>query len=139
MNILIIGSGAREHAIASALHRSPQEPHIYCCGTSMNPGIKQMSHQYWVGDITDVDAVVKMAKEWHIGLAIIGPEAPLERGLADAFWRSSIPVIGPKQKLAKIETSKSFARDLMRKYNIPGLPRYQAFYEFTGIPEFLNR
>lgn len=137
MNILIIGSGAREHAIAVALHRSPQEPSIFCCGTSVNPGIKQMSHQYWVGDITDVDTIVAMAKEWRIGLAIIGPEAPLERGLADAFWRASIPTVGPKQKLAKIETSKAFARDLMQKHNIPGLPRYRAFYEFTGVPEFL--
>jgi phosphoribosylamine--glycine ligase len=137
MNILIIGSGAREHAMAVALHRSPQQPHIFCCGTSTNPGIKQMTHNYWVGDITDVDTIVQMAKAWQIGLAIIGPEAPLEKGLADALWRASIPTVGPKQKLAKIETSKAFARDLMQKHAIPGLPRYRVFHEVNGVSEFL--
>jgi phosphoribosylamine---glycine ligase len=137
MNILIIGSGAREHAIALALHRSPQQPHLFCCGTAINPGIKQMTHHYWVGDITDVDAIIKIANEWQIGLAIIGPEAPLEKGLADALWQISIPTIGPKKKLAQIETSKAFARDLMQKYHIPGLPRYRTFHDLTGIEAFL--
>src|SRR5262245_50427226 len=139
MNILIIGSGAREHAIAVALHRSPQQPSIFCCGTSVNPGIKQMSHQYWVGDITDVEAVTKVASEWQISLAIIGPEAPLEKGLADALWSIAIPTIGPKKKLAQIETSKAFARDLMLKYNIPGLPRYQTFHDMNNVENFLHR
>jgi len=138
MNILIIGSGAREHAIAHALHRSETEPHIFCYGTSLNPGIKQMAYNYWVGDITDVDNVLEKAKEWQIGLAIIGPEAPLEKGLADALWRSSIPTIGPKQKLARIETSKSFALELMKKNGIPGLPTFRTFHDENGIMEFLT-
>lgn len=138
MNILVIGSGAREHAITAALHRSEQEPKIYCYGTTINPGIKQITHHYRVGNISDVDAVVKMAKEWQVSLAIIGPEAPLEKGLADALWRASIPVIGPKQKLAQIETSKSYARDLMRKYHIKGLPHYHTFNSLAGIAEYLK-
>ncbi len=119
MNILIVGSGAREHAIAAALHRSPQKPHLFCCATSENPGIKQMTMDYWIGDINNIFAISALAKKWGISLAIIGPEAPLEKGLADELWQFSIPTIGPKQNLAQIETSKSFARDLMQKYNIP--------------------
>ncbi len=137
MNILIVGSGAREHAIAAALHRSPQQPHIFCCGTSLNPGIKQMAYHYWVGDITDVNAIIQLAKEWQIGLAIIGPEAPLEKGLADALWQIAVPTIGPKQKLAQIETSKSFARDLMQQHNIQGLPRFRTFQDLTEVDTFL--
>ena len=137
MNILIIGSGAREHAIAVTLHRSNQHPHIFCSGKTVNPGIKQMTYNYWVGDNTDVESVTRLAKEWGIGLAIIGPEAPLEKGLADALWGAAIPTIGPRKKLAQIETSKEFARNLMQKYKIPGLPKYKAFSEIAGIDAFL--
>lgn len=138
MNILIVGSGAREHAIAVALHRSARQPHLFCYGTNINPGIKQMTHQYIVGDLKDTGELVKTAKQWKIDLAIIGPEAPLEKGLADVLWKNNIPTVGPKQQLAQIETSKSFARDLMHKYQIKGLPRYKTFEKMQGIKEFLN-
>ena len=137
MNILIIGSGAREHAIAAALHRSTHQPRLFCCGTSHNPGISQMTHQYWVGDISDAAAVTVVAKEWQIGLAIIGPEAPLESGVADALWQNAVPTVGPRKMLARIETSKSFARELMQKYKIPGLPRFRVFDSMTGVSAFL--
>lgn len=138
MNILIIGSGAREHAIAMALHRSESQPHIFCYGTSLNPGIEQMAHYYHIGDINNVEAVMNKAKEWQIGLAIIGPEAPLEKGLADALWQNAIPTIGPRKELAQIETSKTFARQLMHKHNIPGLPRFKAFTNLDGVEVFLQ-
>ncbi|HLB42064.1 MAG TPA: phosphoribosylamine--glycine ligase [Gammaproteobacteria bacterium] len=138
MNILIIGSGAREHAIASALHRSPQQPTLCCYGSAINPGIKQMASYYHVGDMTNIDVIVNLAKEWKIGLAIIGPEDPLEKGLADKLWQALIPTVGPKKKLAQIETNKGFARDLMQKYNIPGLLRYRRFSDLTGIDDFLK-
>ncbi|HVE43948.1 MAG TPA: phosphoribosylamine--glycine ligase [Gammaproteobacteria bacterium] len=138
MNILIVGSGAREHAIALTFFRSKQQFNLFCCGTSTNPGIKQMTLQYWVGDITDTAAISEIARTWQIDLAIIGPEAPLKYGLADKLWESAIPTIGPKQSLAQIETSKAFARNLMKKYNIPGLPRYQTFTEMAGVSAFLE-
>jgi phosphoribosylamine--glycine ligase len=138
MNILIIGSGAREHAIACALERSPQETTLFCCANAINPGIKQMTQHYWVGDITDIYSLVQLAKEWHISLAIIGPEAPLEKGIADALWEAAIPTIGPRKRLAQIETSKHFARELMQQYAIPGLPEFKIFYDMQGIAEYLH-
>ncbi|OGT37252.1 MAG: phosphoribosylamine--glycine ligase [Gammaproteobacteria bacterium RIFCSPHIGHO2_12_FULL_38_14] len=137
MNILIVGSGAREHAIAAALHRSNHHPRLFCCGTSLNPGIKQMTHHYWVGDITHIDTISDLACKWKIGLAIIGPEVPLAAGLADRLWANCIPTIGPKQKLAQIETSKGFARELMKKNKIRGLPRYQVFQDLKNAASFL--
>ena len=86
MKILIVGSGAREHAIAKALHASPQQPLLFCCATSSNPGIHAMTEQYSVCNITDPTTIVLCAKGWGIDFAIIGPEAPLENGLADALW-----------------------------------------------------
>lgn len=138
MNILVIGSGAREHALIKALYRSPQKTSLFCYGTAINPGIQQLTAQYCAGDITDCSAVLAMAKLWAIDLAIIGPEAPLEQGMADTLWQADIPTIGPKKILAQIETSKEFARDLMQKYTISGLPRYQKFTTLDHIESFLN-
>lgn len=138
MNVLIIGSGAREHAITKALSRSAQKPLLYCCGSTRNPGIESLTTAYWVGDIDLIDNLVHQALLWAIDLVIIGPEAPLALGLADALCAADILVIGPKRALAAIESSKSFARDLMREYAIPGLPQYKQFTDSNGIPEFLN-
>ncbi|OAI49924.1 phosphoribosylamine--glycine ligase, partial [Gammaproteobacteria bacterium SCGC AG-212-F23] len=138
MKILIVGSGAREHAIAKALARSPQAPNIYCCGSSNNPGIRALCTEYWVGDVCHIDAIVKQAKLWQIDLAIIGPEAPLEKGLADALWQASIKTVGPTKKLAQIETSKAYARELLQKYQIAGSPLYQIFQDLDKAKDFLH-
>lgn len=138
MKILIVGSGAREHALAKALQRSPQRPDIFCCGSTHNPGIKKTASGYWTGDICQIEDVAKCAREWQIDIAIIGPEAPLEKGLADLLWSYAIPTIGPKKKLAQIETSKAFTRHLLQKYQIPGSPVYRAFHDLIGVQSFLH-
>lgn len=138
MNFLIVGSGAREHAIAKALSISKQKLMIFCCATSHNPGIEELCSGYWVGNITDCDKIVDQAKFWQTNIAIIGPEAPLEAGLPDKLWDCGIAVIGPKKKLAQIESSKGFARDLMQKYAIPGLPKYKIFDSINGIDDYLS-
>lgn len=138
MNVLLIGSGAREHALAKSLTASESKPLLYCCANSYNPGIEAICSGYWFGDICDVQTITELAKNWQINLAIIGPEAPLEQGMADALWANGIPVVGPKKKLAQIETSKAFARDLMKQFAIPGLPRYQEFNNLEHARHFLE-
>ena len=138
MKFLIVGSGAREHALAKALQRSKQQPEIYCCGTTNNPGIHALCQEYWVGDINNVAEVVKKAMEWEINLAIIGPEAPLEQGLADELWKNQVPTIGPKKVLAQIETSKAFTRNLLKKYSAVGAVEYRAFNSLYEVREYLE-
>ena len=136
--ILVIGSGAREHAIVRALDRSPQEKEIYCLASNMNPGIAELCDEILIGNFNDPDFVVSYAKETGTTLAIIGPENPLASGVADALWEAGVKVVGPKKDLAQLETSKAFARDLLNEYDIPGGPKYQTFNSMGGVAEFLN-
>ena len=136
--ILLLGSGAREHAIARALACSPQNPAIACLAANKNPGIQKLAEQFKVGSISDPKAVVSFAQKCCAKLAIIGPEAPLEAGVSDALWNAGIPTVGPKKAHAQIETSKGFTRDLLAKYNIPGGPLYRRFDSLDGVAEFLE-
>ena len=137
--ILIVGSGAREHAIAAALARSPQRPALLCFGSTRNPGIRALCRAYAVGSVTDVAAIAAFAAAHSPTLAVIGPEAPLAAGVADALLAMKIAVVGPTQQLARIESSKSFARELLAKYKIPGNPFYQRFNSLEGVEEMLAR
>ena len=96
--ILVIGSGAREHAIVRALERSEQKKEIYCLASSINPGISELCCELTVGDINNPEFVVAYAKKTGTALAIIGPENPLACGVADALWNVNIKVVGPKKK-----------------------------------------
>ncbi len=137
--ILIVGSGAREHAIAVALARSPQHPKLVCFSGARNPGIANLSSAYGIGSITNPAEVVAFAREQRATMAVIGPEAPLAAGVADALWAVQVPVIGPTQSLARIESSKGFARELMTKYRIPGNPFFRRFASLDGLEELLER
>jgi phosphoribosylamine--glycine ligase len=138
--VLIVGSGAREHAIASALARSPQSPQLLCFGNSRNPGIFPICTAYAVGGLHDSAAITTFARMHNATLAIIGPEAPLAAGVADALLAAGIATVGPTQSLARIETSKSFARTLVAQYGIPGNPQFQRFepHELAAANDFLR-
>jgi phosphoribosylamine---glycine ligase len=137
--ILIVGSGAREHAIAAALARSSPSPKLACFSGARNPGIASLSSAYGIGSITDPAEVVAFALAQHVTMAIIGPEAPLAAGVADALWAVKVPVIGPTQSLARIESSKGFARELLAKHKIPGNPFFQRFASLDGLDKVFAR
>jgi fusion protein PurCD len=139
MNILVVGSGAREHAIARSIKESKVPNKLYCLASNRNPGIEEISETLKVGKISDPQAVTNFAAKHSTDLAIIGPEAPLANGVVDALQGLRIKCVGPTKDLAQIETSKSFTRDLMRKYDIPGCPEYQTFRDLSGVPEYLNQ
>lgn len=139
MNILIVGSGAREHAIAKALHNSPKQKSLYCLATNNNPGLQKLCFDLQVVDINDNQIISRFAKENHINLAIIGPENPLANGLTDVLIDGGVQVVGPTKELSKIESSKSFARDLLREYNIPACPQYKVFNSMKGVQKFLDQ
>jgi phosphoribosylamine--glycine ligase len=137
--VLIVGSGAREHAIALALARSPRKPKLLCFSSARNPGIVSLCSAYGIGSITDPAEVASYAGEHHATIAVIGPEAPLAAGVADALWAAGVPVVGPRQSLARIESSKGFARELLAKHKIPGNPFFQRFTSLDGIEQVLEQ
>jgi len=136
--ILLVGSGAREHSLAKAICRSPQQPDLLVFASSYNPGIAELAHTQEVGKITDPVAVSDWAVKQGATLAVVGPEAPLETGVADALWEKGIPVVGPKQALAQLETSKAFTRDLLKNHAVGGCPAYQNFDSMNGVADFLS-
>ncbi len=139
MNILIVGSGAREHAIAKALHNSPKQKSLYCLATNNNPGLQKLCFDLRVVDINDNQIISRFANENNINLAIIGPENPLANGLTDVLTGGGVQVVGPTKELSKIESSKSFARNLMLEYKIPACPQYKVFNSLKGVQKFLDQ
>jgi phosphoribosylamine---glycine ligase len=138
LNILLIGNGAREHAIAEAIMRSGHRPWLFSYMKANNPGIASLSEKIMNGNYTDLAAIVSFAQAHQVSFAVIGPEDPLNNGVVDALKRAGIPAVGPTQSLARLETSKSFTRDLVEKYRIPGNPRFRNFSSLTGIEAFLD-
>ena len=135
---MVLGSGAREHAITKSLSKSKYEKKLFCIGSGHNPGIFKLCHHYSIGDYNDSDFVVNYAKEHNITIVIIGPENPLEMGIADALLKAGVDVIGPRKELAMIESSKTFTRNLQKEFNIPGGPKYCSFSNMNGVEDYIN-
>lgn len=135
--ILLIGSGAREHVIADTLKKSSQHVTLIGLGTSMNPGLKNLCLRYEVGNILDANLVVQLAEEEKVDFAIVGPEAPIEAGVVDALAKIGVPSMAPLKTVGRLESSKSFTRDLLEKHNIKGNPKFKVFYTEEGLHQFL--
>ena len=116
MKILVIGSGAREHALCWRLARDPGVDHVLCA-----PGNAGIARQFTCAplDMSDPAAVLTLAEEHRIDLTVVGPEVPLANGVADLFARRGRPLFGPRQAAAQLETSKAFAKDFMRQHEVP--------------------
>ena len=124
--VLVIGSGGREHAIVYQLSRSAQVEHIYCAPG--NAGIAQLAQCVAIAD-TDVEQLLSFAKAQQIDLCVVGPEAALAAGVADAFREAGIPVFGHTKAATQIEASKEFAKELMARYNVP-TAAYRSFADY---------
>jgi len=116
MNVLLIGSGGREHALALALAKSPLLKKLFVAPG--NPGTAQIAANV-VLDVADAQAVISFCHVQHIGFVVIGPEQPLVDGLVDALEAAGIKAFGPSKQAARLEGSKGFTKDLCAKYNIP--------------------
>ena len=121
--ILLVGSEARGHCIAETLKRSATSCDVVCFGSSDNPGIKKVTSAYEVGKLDDLGSIVVFAKAQKVDFAVISPELPLSVGVVDALEKAGMPSVGPLKKLAQLESSKSFTRDLLEEFNIFGNPK----------------
>ncbi|QLH74803.1 MAG: phosphoribosylamine--glycine ligase [Methanomassiliicoccales archaeon] len=134
--VLVVGGGGREHAIVTALVRSDAE--VYAVMKNKNPGIVRAAKDHALIKETDVEKVVSYARSKGIELAIIGPEAPLEAGLTDALRKDGVGCVGPSRSAARLETSKSYARELMERNNIPGNLRFRTFVEAAPAKKYID-
>ncbi len=129
MKILLVGNGAREHAMAEAIIGSGAE--LYSFMKAKNPGIAALSKEFALGDINDGSLVAKWAAERKIDVAVVGPEAPLEKGVSDVLKKNGISCASPSRAAARLEWDKSFTRNLMLNHRIPGCPEFAIFNEKT--------
>src|ERR1700730_17269429 len=116
MRVLVVGQGAREHAIAWKLRQSPLVKEIYAAPG--NAGIAAVADCVNIG-VADIIEIADFAEKLKIDLTVVGPELPLTLGIVDEFQKRELPIFGPTRLAAELEGSKVFSKDLMRKYGIP--------------------
>jgi phosphoribosylamine--glycine ligase len=137
MNILILGGGGREHALAWKVARSPHADRVYVApgngGTATEPGVDNVAI-----DALNADAVVTFARDHAIELCIIGPEAPLVAGVGDALVAAGIRCVGPTQQAARLEGSKDFAKSFMERHAIP-TAQYRTFTDRDQAIDYLDQ
>jgi len=140
LKILLIGKSGRVDCIADALYRSPREKQIFSLSEVNNPGlIEKSAEPIAIGKTDDKEFVLKYARKVKPDFAIIGPEEPLEAGVVDELIdQLGIPCVGPRKSLARLESSKSFTRNLLAKHSITGNPAYKEFKSLDGIKEYLT-
>lgn len=134
MKVLVVGKGGREHAICHKVSGSPQVETVFAAPG--NPGMADCAVCVDLSE-SNQEALVDFAKKEEIGLTIIGPEVPLLEGLADRFVEAGLKVFAPNKAAAEIEGSKSFAKHIMKKYNIP-TAGYEVFDDYEKAKEYIE-
>ena len=127
MKILVIGNGGREHALAWRLKHSPRVDEVIVApgnaGTAREPGVRNAAVA-----ADDIDSLLRLAREEHVELTVVGPEVPLVKGVVDKFRAAGLRIFGPQAAAAQLEGSKAFAKDFLRRHAIP-TARYAVFTE----------
>lgn len=134
MKVLVVGTGARENAICESLK---DDCELFSYMSNKNPGIAKIT-TFKQGNEGEIEEVAKYAVENNIEIAVIGPEAPLGKGIVNELEKHGIKCVGPNIEAAKIETDKSFMRNLFEKYNIEGSLIYKVFDKYEDIESFLD-
>ncbi len=135
MKVLVVGNGGREHAIAAKLHASPRVEAVLCAPG--NAGTAKVGQNLPIA-ATDVAAIVEAARQHQVALVVVGPEAPLAAGLVDALDEAGIPAFGPTRAAARLESSKSFAKDFMKRHGVP-TAAYEAFDDADAAIAYVRR
>ena len=134
MNILIVGSGGREHAIAASVVKSSHADKIYCAPG--NAGIAKIAECVPIGAM-EFEKLAAFAKEKNVGFTIVGMDDPLVGGIVDVFEKEGLTIFGPRKNAAILEGSKAFSKDLMKKYNIP-TAAYETFDDSHKALEYIE-
>ena len=134
MKVLVVGGGGREHAICQKLLQSEKVDEIICAPG--NGGISQIAKCFKVNSM-DLDGMVSLAKSQNVDLVFVAPDDPLSAGMVDKMEQAGLRAFGPNQRAAQIEASKSFSKDLMKKYNIP-TAKYEVFDDVQKAREYIN-
>ncbi len=135
MKILVIGSGGREHALAWRLAQAPKVQKVYVApgnaGTALENGVENIA-------ISDVNELLAFALQEQIYITVVGPEAPLAKGVVDVFRRAGLKIFGPTKAAAQLESSKDFAKAFMVRHNIP-TAFYETFSDVAAAHAYVNR
>ncbi len=134
MRVLVVGGGGREHAICWKLAQSPKVDKLYCAPG--NAGIAQVAECVPI-NATDVDGMVRWAKENGMDFVMVAPDDPLALGMVDALEAAGIPAFGPRKNAAVIEASKAFSKNLMKKYDIP-TAKYETFTDLQKALAYIE-
>ena len=134
MKVLVIGSGGREHALAWKLAQSPKVTRVLVAPGNPGTAAEKLLQN---APITDIPVLVELAKREQVAFTVVGPEAPLAAGVVDAFRAAGLPIFGPTQAAAQLESSKEFAKQFLVRHNIP-TAKYRTFSDAAEAHAYID-